>query len=620
MSTVMPNGQIRLLSGVPIDDTYENTLYFESQAQQTAYFLGLTPVHQMVGATRVRDGVIKVDVLCDNILTADYMMFQNKNFSDKWFYAFIEDVRYINNGTSEIQFSIDEIQTWLFDPSTSLEQCYIERQHSVTDEIGDNIIGENMGGNELVISRTLGSENFCTGAHEKLVIFNSSTYFGAVEDSNEDEDAPTTEPKTAPIGITVGIANGTLCNGWSYSNNSGTDKNIVSGLTDYINNLVKNNQNESMVGGYVLPYKLFDDYKSTAYITTSGSSGEDEEIHYSGDGAPSDKVFPFNTSSAYTSLDGYVPKNKKMFTAPFNWIYALSTDGQFIPLQPQFMGNKNALSFKAYHCITGVPEARLVLQNYKGEPLSYENYISFGSFPQLSFAVDGYKAWVASGGEASLQLSLDQTQQAQQLVKQQAGWEVATGVARGIISGIGHTAQIDSASKSDKANAGQQKLSGALGLANDFIDMSDAVVKGYYTFKTSEQTIQFANENADLQRTIARSLPSAVHGRASNTALLGANDIGLKIEQRCVNKKVAESIDNFFTMYGYAQNVVGQPVLKARKSFTYIKTVGCKVKGGCPSSTIAKLQAIFDTGIRFWVNANDVGHYTTVDNGVLTQV
>ena len=77
MSQVAPNGQVRLLQNVPLDDKYEDTLWFDSPQSQANYFLNLTPVHTMYNATRIRDGVISVDVNEDVIRHCNYLMFQN---------------------------------------------------------------------------------------------------------------------------------------------------------------------------------------------------------------------------------------------------------------------------------------------------------------------------------------------------------------------------------------------------------------------------------------------------------------------------------------------------------------------------------------------------------------
>ena len=97
MSSVLPNGQVRFFQNVPIDENYENTLDFLTKEAQYTYFLGLTPIHRMIGATRVREGVIRVDTVSDTLLNANYMMFQNENFISKWFFAFITNVEYVNN-------------------------------------------------------------------------------------------------------------------------------------------------------------------------------------------------------------------------------------------------------------------------------------------------------------------------------------------------------------------------------------------------------------------------------------------------------------------------------------------------------------------------------------------
>ena len=39
-----------------------------------------------------------------------------------------------------MHFEIDVLQTWYFD--YEYRMCYIERAHSLTDEIGDNIVAE----------------------------------------------------------------------------------------------------------------------------------------------------------------------------------------------------------------------------------------------------------------------------------------------------------------------------------------------------------------------------------------------------------------------------------------------------------------------------------------------
>ena len=104
---IEPSTNIRLLKGVPLDNTYRNTLYFKPNEvdAQTETFKGYTK-HNLTNQTyqRVNKGVARVGLKAEDIYDCNYMMFQNTNFGNKWFYAFITSVEYVNNTVSEITF------------------------------------------------------------------------------------------------------------------------------------------------------------------------------------------------------------------------------------------------------------------------------------------------------------------------------------------------------------------------------------------------------------------------------------------------------------------------------------------------------------------------------------
>ncbi len=596
MSIVAPNGQVRLFKDVPLDDKFEDTLWFESKQAQTNYFLSLTPVHTMYNATRVRDGVIAVDVGEDSIRDCNYLMFQNMNFSDKWFYAFIKGTEYVNNNMTYVTYEIDPLETYGFD--ITLLDCLVEREHTLTDNIGDNIVGENMGGCELVISRLLDPQNLCDSevsgvTYDKLIaLYTSSIYDGQGTFTS------------SPIGVTDGIANGSMVSVFDY-NDDGTGG--TSAVENRIEALTRAQQSDSIIGGYILPARLFTPYNTTDYFSASG-----EYIHDDNGSAVVTEI-NFNTSNAYASLDTYVPKNNKMFTAPFNWIYLMSTDGQMIVLQPQYLGNKNNVKLKNYHCITGVPEARLVLQSYKGEAESSENYFTFADFPQLGYAIDGYKAWLASGGEKKLDLAVSQVTRQQELAQSQTKFNATLSAVKDSAQIIKGGVQVANALTSNTARKGQLN-SGVGNIAEGTMSAISDIGNAIYTLEASQQTIQFANENADLQRSIAKSLPSAYHGAVSNTSLLASKNLTINAEQRCVNRQTAKVIDDYFTMFGYALNQVKKPTLHNRSRYTYVKTIGCKVQGGAPTDMITKIEGILNSGCRFWADHEHVRDYSYADN------
>jgi hypothetical protein len=140
MST--PNTTLYLLSGVPLDNTYTDTIYFATATAQYDYFYGKkSKTFANLSYQRVGENRIRVQASADDLYNCNYLMFQNTGFGNKWFYAFItETPKYINDNTTEIVYEIDVMQTYFFD--AVLKPSYIIRQHQATDVAGDNTLPE----------------------------------------------------------------------------------------------------------------------------------------------------------------------------------------------------------------------------------------------------------------------------------------------------------------------------------------------------------------------------------------------------------------------------------------------------------------------------------------------
>lgn len=84
-----------------------------------------------------------------------------------------------------------------------------------------------------------------------------------------------------------------------------------------------------------------------------------------------------------------------------------------------------------------------------------------------------------------------------------------------------------------------------------------------------------------------------------------------------ITSQYAQVIDNYFTMFGYAIKSIGVPSRYNRTRFTYIKTIGCIVKGNLPNDAKQIIQNRYNEGIRFWVDRLNIGDYSS-DNNVLS--
>lgn len=130
---IAPNSTVKLLTNVPLDNTYTDTIYFASAADQQTFFNSKAK-RTFTNQSYVRKaaGVVRLDCVADYLYDVDYMMFQNTSYGNKWFYAFITDVVYVNDNRTDVYFELDVLQTWLFE--MQLEVCFVEREH-VTDDI-----------------------------------------------------------------------------------------------------------------------------------------------------------------------------------------------------------------------------------------------------------------------------------------------------------------------------------------------------------------------------------------------------------------------------------------------------------------------------------------------------
>lgn len=138
---IQPDSDVYLLRGVPLDNSYSDTIYFADKVFQQNHFLSyINKYFPRQTYQRVNKGAIRLQIKADDIYNYNYMMFRNTAYGSKWFYAFITSVDYINDNTSQINYELDVMQTWAFD--YRLEASYVEREHSAGDNIGDNIAPE----------------------------------------------------------------------------------------------------------------------------------------------------------------------------------------------------------------------------------------------------------------------------------------------------------------------------------------------------------------------------------------------------------------------------------------------------------------------------------------------
>ncbi|MDP4147652.1 MAG: hypothetical protein Q8936_24825, partial [Bacillota bacterium] len=143
---ITPNTIIRFLN-VPFSSSQNNVLKFSDINSQISYMESRVNF-TLANCTYQREGngeFIKVVKSMDSLYTCNYVMFQNSNFSNKWFYAFIEKMEYVNAQVTHVYLKMDSYQSFQF--NFSVNASFIERQSFATDYF--NTLVDTVSGGDL---------------------------------------------------------------------------------------------------------------------------------------------------------------------------------------------------------------------------------------------------------------------------------------------------------------------------------------------------------------------------------------------------------------------------------------------------------------------------------------
>lgn len=138
------NSRIILCEGIKLDRDYVNVL---SYSQSDMLSLCRNSKHRIIEASDYsfisgRENTIRTNFTYEQCLKANYIAFQNPNYSNKWFFAYIDNIRYLSDRVTEITFTVDAWSTWFSD--WDKKPCYIIREHVNNDSIGANTVPEDV--------------------------------------------------------------------------------------------------------------------------------------------------------------------------------------------------------------------------------------------------------------------------------------------------------------------------------------------------------------------------------------------------------------------------------------------------------------------------------------------
>lgn len=555
MTAIQPNSTI-IIGRSALRYGGEDTYYWDNLNQQKTNIM-----YEQMGTwnqcsyQREKRNYVRVAGNAEDYDGCNYMMFRNINYDhqalEKWFYAFILDIEYINNETMEIHYEIDSVQTYYFDYHEN--NCFVERCHSLTDDIGDNILPENVNCGEFV---HMGNNTLVSFKDKATIII-------------------------APYGL---IGSSTLFDGgysglkvFGFYNNTELSK-----IHDCVSHYTTQG-NPEIVCGFTIPAYILDFYTRD---TSTGATtyGRITGYKYNTDNKA---LLAMPAADPTETLNGYLPKNKKMYTYPYNYCTIHDGSGNDIIMRYEFC-YQNTPNIELR--VTVVPPSYIIIRPYNYKGATYEftpgQQITITSFPMISYSYPAWLNWISRALVPTMLMTTGTT----------VGGSIASMALR-----------------PDPTYMGTNKQG---------INVFDVTNRNNYDIKT--QAAADVAKGSIIGSILANGYTGSMESSTSkgnytnNGSGLLTNNVGIYFSRTCVSRQYAKMIDDYFTMYGYAYRAIlsNTSFRKRRSRFTYIKTINCTINGQIPGDAMIDICARYDKGIRFWADYNNMYNYE-YDNTVL---
>lgn len=642
---IVPNTTIYILNNIPLNKSYEHTVYYpDKDAQAQAFMKYKKYTLTDYSYQRSQLGTIRVALKYEQLIDCNYLMFKNTNFENKWFYAFITGIGYVSNDVTDVYYDLDVMQTWCYD--YTFGKTFVERHHDAYDRLYGNTVPEGLElGSEY---RLIQGKSYSYAEPIAWVIIATSTV--------KDESAYQIS------GIITGVYSGLRV---YYIEDIGE-------LTRIIGKFINEGLEDAIVAFYQVP-KI--DKHHMSEIQT-------DEITF---------------TQQMNLGNGYKPRNKKLFSYPYSFLEVYNTLGTSVELKFDQFENIGAstVTFKVEKVI--FPQANVVITPkwYRGYLWDYEYSSVYGLFPTCAFAGDAFKVWWAQNKNSYLASmnAIGNTYDTNQAIAQNnytmAGLNAANARTNAHIQANSALAQAENSNKASLAintaqsnksvvdtavntgvnaiqNAGKALASGFDGISAVTAGaitavggiMSETFNQDIYSARANQintqllnsqigaqageaisaNTFQTAMKNATLAQTNAQlsnlnayqnataqlmakkqdiqHMPNSAHGNAMCDGLNYArNTAGFIICQWGLSYEYAVYLDEYFDKYGYAMMRNFVPSRLNRKHWSYLKTVGCNIKGNINNTDLLTIKTIYDNGITTWKNLEEVGDYT-LDNTI----
>lgn len=538
---ITPSSDLKLLK-CPIELDNKNQLTFANTTAQYNYFNSL-PKKEVDDFTYLRqNNYIRYNAHIDTILEYNYVMYRNTNYSDKWFYAYITRMEYVSDTLTNIYIEEDYYQTWMF--NLTFKKSFVEREHVSDDTIGLHTISEGLETGDYITNS------------DPIRLMEYST-----ETTTPDGCYICFGVTNLPAQPTSDISSYKMING-VYGGLYYVICTDVANAKEFLDQYSDEGKLTYVQTAFMLP-KCFAFYA----VHEQGVSSEDRTHTFIMGGKTfrvikpvSDLTYkyknalllaPDTTITINSTLNGYTPKNNKLFTKEYNNIILTNNVGTDVVFAYEDFTNHTPI-FSCLGTVTPGCSTKCIPKNYRllADSSSYKSFdygISGAKFPICSWVGDIFTNWLTQNG---VNIAVGGVTSVAQVV----GGSVAVATGAGAVAG------------------GTMIASGLGGVANTLAQIHQAHI-------VPEQTDGNIN---------------------SGDITFSASNSVFTVIPTCIRAERAKIIDDYLSMFGYKVNSLKIPNLNSRTYWNYVKTIDINITADIPQDDLQKIKDMFNTGITLW--------------------
>lgn len=366
-------GKLILAKGIKLDKQYKNIVDYSESDMVSLCEENKIGIFNNCSFLRPTENAIKVEVPYGTALQANYIAFENPDYSNKWFFAFIDEVEYVSEKVVLIRYTIDELSTW-FD-YWNPRACFVVREHTNDDTVGNNTLPENVELGEFIFNgqaTNFGSTDF-DDAYIALGVSKLIEPF-------------TTNPLTNWLTVYGGIYSGLqymffnsyvslqrVIDYYTYQGSAGNIQTIFYVPYEFISNSTARTQTYSVI-------------TQTNTVTVTWLEPSDSPISFS------------QSITRPTTLSGYTPKNNKLFTYPYCFFNLTNNAGTECEYRYEdFTGDP---TFDVTMSLCPSMSMKASANNYKTGTTdqTWGEGIVGAKTPQCSWVTDYYTNWLTQNG------------------------------------------------------------------------------------------------------------------------------------------------------------------------------------------------------------------------------